>query len=157
MNQMMKNAETPNNPLSGKKLATPEELAAYRGIIANVEKYVRESSEEERKKIPDFLPYLKAASLTDDDLETGVLLEKWRAENGRLAGEKSREFLIFFHACRNKMEEDLRRKIKESPGEEPDENFLEARIAEKLEEDPRYNYYLYLSRKIEEKIKNGEK
>ncbi|MBI5148035.1 MAG: hypothetical protein HZA37_02700 [Parcubacteria group bacterium] len=160
---MMNNAEKPNiRPDARKRAATPEEIAAYRGIIVNTEKHFRESSEEEREKMPDFLSYLNAVSLTDGDLEAGVMLEKWRAENGMLVGEKSREFLDFFHAREHRAEEDLRREIKESlkkelPKEEVDEDFLEALIVQRLEENPRYNFYLYLNRKIEEKIKNGEK
>ncbi len=165
INPTMKNAESPaekpNAPAGAKEPVTPEELGALRAKIANMEKYFRESSADEKEKAPDYLPYLNAATLTEDDLKTGVLLEKWRAENGRLAGEKSREFLDFFRARWRGVEEDLRREIKESlkktAGEEADEDFLEAQMAEKLEEDPRYNFYLYLNRKIEEKIKNGEK
>ena len=73
-------------------------------------------------------------------LKRGVLLEKWRAENGRLAGEKSREFLDFFRARWRGVEEDLRREIKESlkktAGEEADEDFLEAQMAEKIGRRP---------------------
>ena len=105
-----------------------------------MEKYFRESSADEKEKAPDYLPYLNAATLTEDDLKTGVLLEKMAG--GRTGGWPAKNrgnFWTFFAraggrggrpASRDK------RVIEKTAGEEADEDFLEAQMAEKIGRRP---------------------